>query len=121
MTKCRLIIHMHCRQNVVKSYRLTYEHAPMLDTPLNEVRSQNHWSISAKTLGDVVEHFAPRTDELDWFLQDGKMTFTSYREKVQSGKGTYVTSTLISSSSQLAGSDSQATNAYICGTRKERF
>lgn len=34
----------------------------------------------------MVEYFGPKTDQLDWYYQDSKVTFTSYTEKIQSGR-----------------------------------
>lgn len=38
-------------------------------------------------LREFVEHFAPRTEQLDIFAENGHVTFTSYTEKVSNGKG----------------------------------
>ena len=42
--------------------------------------------MSSRTLREVVEYFGPKTDQLDWFYKDDKVTFTSYTEKIQSGR-----------------------------------
>ena len=86
-TECRLIIRMICRHGVVKTYRLTYESIEVLHASFDKSKSENYWSISSRTLRNVVEYFGPKTDQLDWFYQNGKFTFTSYTEKVQNGKG----------------------------------
>ena len=78
---------MFCRFGVVKTYRLTYESAEVLHATFDKETSPNLWTISSKTLSDVVEYFGPKTDQLDWYVQNGKVTFTSYTEKVQSGRG----------------------------------
>lgn len=33
-----------------------------------------------------MEYFGPKTDQLDWYFQDSRVTFTSYTEKVQNGR-----------------------------------
>lgn len=78
---------MICRAGVVKTYRLTYETGEILHASFDRSNSPNTWTVSSKTLRDVVEYFGPKTEQLDWFLQDGKMTFTSYTEKIQNGRG----------------------------------
>lgn len=85
--ECRLIIQMICRHGVVKTYRLTYESVEVLHATFDKTVSKNCWSISSHTLRDVVEYFGPKTEQLDWFYQHGKFTFTSYTEKVQNGRG----------------------------------
>ncbi|EXJ81031.1 hypothetical protein A1O3_07319 [Capronia epimyces CBS 606.96] len=84
--ECRLIFRLNCRQGVVKTYRLFYESAEILHAAFDRVGSTNYWSVSSRTLRDVVEYFGPKTDQLDWYFQNGKVTFTSYTEKIQSGK-----------------------------------
>jgi cell cycle checkpoint control protein RAD9A len=86
-TKCRLVIRMLCRHGVVKTYRLTYESAEVLHASFDKARSQNYWTVSSRTVRDVVEYFGPKTEQLDWYFEKGKVTFTSYTEKVQHGRG----------------------------------
>lgn len=78
---------MICRHGVVKTTRLIYESAEVLNATFDRKYSSNHWKISARTLRDVVEYFGPRTDQLDWYFKDNKVTFTSYTDKVQNGRG----------------------------------
>ncbi|KIX02400.1 uncharacterized protein Z518_08341 [Rhinocladiella mackenziei CBS 650.93] len=85
-TECRLVFRLNCRQGVVKTYRLFYESGEILHAAFDKVGSINHWTVSSRTLRDVVEYFGPKTDQLDWYFQNGKVTFTSYTEKIQSGR-----------------------------------
>ncbi|KIW48515.1 uncharacterized protein PV06_01092 [Exophiala oligosperma] len=84
--ECRLIFRLNCRQGVVKTYRLFYESGEILHAAFDDGSSPNRWTVSSRTLRDVVEYFGPKTDQLDWFYQNGKVTFTSYTEKIQSGR-----------------------------------
>ncbi|ETN42992.1 uncharacterized protein HMPREF1541_02150 [Cyphellophora europaea CBS 101466] len=83
---CRLLFTLVCKQGVVKKYRLYYESGEILHASFDRSSSINYWTVSSKTLRDVVEYFGPKTDQLDWYFQDGKVTFTSYTERVQNGK-----------------------------------
>lgn len=85
--ECRLVFRLNCRQGVVKTYRLFYESGEILHAAFDKIGSTNHWTVSSRTLRDVVEYFGPKTDQLDWYFQNGKVTFTSYTEKIQSGRG----------------------------------
>ena len=71
---------------MVKTYRLYYESDEVLHASFDGQLSTNYWAISSRTLRDVVEYFGPKTDHLDWFFQDSRVTFTSYTEKVQNGR-----------------------------------
>ena len=88
-TECRLVFKLICKQGIVKIYRLYYESGEVLRATFDQASSTNSWTISSRTLRDVVEYFGPKTDQLDWYFQDGKVTFTSYTEKIQNGRGMY--------------------------------
>jgi len=49
--------------------------------------AKNVWAISSKTLSEFVEHFGPGTEQLDIYSEDGRVSFTSYTEKIVSGNG----------------------------------
>lgn len=53
----------------------------------NAELAKNRWSISSKTLREFVEHFGPKTEQLDIYSEDGRATFTSYTEKIVAGNG----------------------------------
>lgn len=74
---------------MLKTYRLTFESAPAQHAIFKREEARNQWSISSRTLREFVEHFGPKTEMLDICSQGGKTSFTSYREKVMSGNGTY--------------------------------
>jgi hypothetical protein len=67
-----------------------------------------------------VEYFGPKTDQLDWYFENGKVTFTSYTEKIQAGRGTSL-GTTFDSSKLTALRNSQAAHAHFCRRREERF
>lgn len=87
-TECRLVFKLFCKFSVIKTYRLTYEAAEVLHATFDKQGSQNTWKISARTMRDVVDYFGPKTEHVDWSLHNDKVTFTSYTEKIQVGKGT---------------------------------
>ena len=72
--------------SVIKTYKLTYESAEVLHATFDKQNSQNTWSISSRTLRDVVEYFGPKTEHVDWSLHEDKVTFTSYTDKIQVGR-----------------------------------
>jgi cell cycle checkpoint control protein RAD9A len=85
--KSRFIIKIVCRHGVLKTYRLTFESvAPMHALFVKDI-AHNKWSISSRTLREFVEHFGPGTEQLDIYSTDGRVSLTSYTEKVMSGNG----------------------------------
>lgn len=84
--KCRLVIRMICRNGVVKTYKLIYEPANVLRANFDGAGAPNHWTTSSRTLRDIVEYFGPKTDQLDWSFEKGKVKFTSYTEKITDGR-----------------------------------
>lgn len=77
---------MFCRPAVVKTYNLTYEPTNVLRANFDSAGSWNSWTTSARTLRDIVEYFGAKTDQLDWAFEKGKVTFTSYTEKITDGR-----------------------------------
>lgn len=87
ITECRIVIKLFCRFSVIKTFRLTYESADALNATFDRTNSNNTWTLPAKTLRDVVEYFGPRSEHVDWSRVDNdKVVFTSYTEKIQAGK-----------------------------------
>lgn len=77
---------MICRHGVVKTYKLIYEPTNVLKANFDSGGSLNYWTISARTLRDIVEYFGAKTDQLDWSFEKGKVNFTSYTEKITDGR-----------------------------------
>lgn len=84
-TKSRFIIKIVCRHGVLKTYRLTFESVAPMHALFVKESANNSWSISSKTLREFVEHFGPGTEQLDIYSEDGRVSFTSYTEKIMSG------------------------------------
>lgn len=95
VTECRLIFKLFCHFSVVKTYRLTYEPTEVLHATFDKNGSLNTWTIPARAIRDVVDYFGPKTEHVDWSLHDDKVTFTSYTDKVQVGRGEHTVSILL--------------------------
>jgi cell cycle checkpoint control protein RAD9A len=74
-------------EGVIKTYRLTFEAIPPMHALFVRANANNTWSISSKTLREFVEHFGPGTEQLDIYSEDGRVSLTSYTEKIMSGNG----------------------------------
>ncbi|KAI6714962.1 hypothetical protein JHW43_002469 [Diplocarpon mali] len=86
--KSRFVIKITCRHGVLKTYRLTFESVTPMHALFIKESANNSWSISSRTLREFVEHFGPGTEQLDIYSEDGRVSFTSYTEKIVSGNDT---------------------------------
>ena len=82
----RLLIMPFC-SGVVKIYKLTYEHGAISHARYNNATTLNRWSVDPQILREISDYFGPKTEHLDWGPENGKVTFTSYTEKITDGKG----------------------------------
>lgn len=74
-------------QGVTKTYRLTYEPAEVISAVFNKEGARNRWTIGAEALKTFVEYFGAGTEQLDFWVENGRVTFTSYTDKVVNGRG----------------------------------
>lgn len=72
---------------MLKTYRLTFESVSPLHALFVKESAKNSWSISSRMLREFVEHFGPGTEQLDIYFEDGRVSLTSYTEKIMSGNG----------------------------------
>ena len=72
---------------VLKTYRLTFESVAPTHALFVKETAPNCWTISSKVLREFVEHFGPGTEQLDIYSDDGRVSLTSYTEKIMSGSG----------------------------------
>lgn len=72
---------------VIKTYRLTFESVAPMHAQFTKANVNNHWAISSRTLREFVEHFGPGTEQLDIYSENGRVSLTSYTEKIVSGNG----------------------------------
>lgn len=72
---------------VIKTYKLTYESVEVMHALFDKSRASNCWTIQSRVLREFIEHFGPRTEQLEMHSDNGRATFTSYTEKIMDGKG----------------------------------
>ena len=72
---------------MLKTYKLTYESVEVMHALFDKGAAANRWRISSKPLKEFIEHFGPRTEQLDIYQENGRAIFTSYTEKIVDGKG----------------------------------
>ncbi|KAL1390624.1 Rad9-domain-containing protein [Phyllosticta capitalensis] len=85
--ECRLIIKMLSNQGVTKTYKLTYEPVEVMHALFDRQSANNHWTISSAALKETIEFFGPKTEQLDIYTDNGRVTYTSFTEKITNGKG----------------------------------
>ncbi|CAK3827262.1 related to rad9 [Lecanosticta acicola] len=85
-TECRLIVEMLSKHGVTKTYRLNYEAAEVMHALFDKTAATQGWRISSRVLREYVEYFGPKTEQLDFVAHDGKVTLTSFTEKISDGK-----------------------------------
>lgn len=72
---------------MTRTYRLNYESAEVMYALFDRAAASQGWRISARVMRDYIEYFGPKTEQLDFLAQEGKVIFTSFTEKIQDGKG----------------------------------
>ncbi|KAK7537656.1 Rad9-domain-containing protein [Phyllosticta citricarpa] len=85
-TECRLIIKMLSNQGVTKTYKLTYEPHEVVHALFDRPSAKNHWSIHSGALKDAIEFFGPKAEQLDIYTENGRVTYTSFTEKITNGR-----------------------------------
>lgn len=85
-TECRLVIKMVCNPGVIKTYKLTYEPVEVMHALFDKNSAQNRWTISSSVLREFAEYFGAKTEQLDIYAEDDRVTFTSFTEKITNGK-----------------------------------
>lgn len=70
-------------------YRLPFEVSPPIHAKYNLEEATNNWTMSARTLRQLMDHFGPGIEYLDIHADDDQtVNFTCYTEKVAHGDGT---------------------------------
>ena len=74
-------------KGVTKTYKLTYESVPVMHALFEKSSAQSQWRTRSRILRDFIEYFGPKTEQLDIYYEDNRVTFTSFTEKIMDGKG----------------------------------
>lgn len=93
--ECRLVLKLIYRLGIIKTFKLTYEAAEMMQAVFNKSRATNSWKASAVMLKEFAEHFGQKTEQLDICAEEGNVTLTSYTEKVILGEGGFSCSNVL--------------------------
>ncbi|KAH6849860.1 Rad9-domain-containing protein [Chaetomium sp. MPI-CAGE-AT-0009] len=83
--KSRLVARVSFRNGITASHSLPYEVKPPTHAKFNQDEAEHHWSISSRTLRQLMDHFGPGIELLDINTDDEArvVNFTCFTEKVQ--------------------------------------
>lgn len=69
-------------------YRLPFELSPPVHARFNRAEAPNHWSISSRTLRQLLEYFSRGIELLDIHAEDeNTVNFTCFTEAAKNGDG----------------------------------
>lgn len=79
---------VNCRLGITTKYKLPYEAVPPVRAKFDSEQAINHWSISSRTLRQLMDHFGPGIEYLDIHSDDDQfVNLTCFTEKVVRGDG----------------------------------
>lgn len=82
VTECQLLVRLICKHGVRKTYKLQYETANPMRAMTDKSTSLNRLTVPAHAFKEVMDHFAPRAEELSMAVRDGDLALTSFTEGV---------------------------------------
>ncbi|KAK8049944.1 Rad9-domain-containing protein [Apiospora phragmitis] len=84
--KSRFIVKIACRNGMTTKYRLPFEVSPPVHAKFDKDEAIHSWTISSRTLRQLMDHFGPGIEYLDIHSEDDStVNFTCFTEKVASG------------------------------------
>ncbi|KAK3379753.1 Rad9-domain-containing protein [Lasiosphaeria ovina] len=83
--KSRLVAKIACRNGITASHSLSFEIKAPTHAKFDKTEAQNRWTISSRTLRQLMDHFGPGIELLDINTDDETrvVNFTCFTEKVQ--------------------------------------
>jgi cell cycle checkpoint control protein RAD9A len=87
--KSRFIARIVFRNGLTSTHRLSYEVAVPVHAKFNRQESPHHWTMSSKTLRQLMDHFGPGVEFLDINTNGNLVNFTCFSEKKVAPDGMY--------------------------------
>ncbi|ORY81538.1 Rad9-domain-containing protein [Protomyces lactucae-debilis] len=81
-TQCAFLVRLVCKHGVRKTFKLQYEPVRSEHATCDRHTLFNRLKIPSVSLKEVVDHFAPRAEEVTLGLVDGNLQITSFTEGV---------------------------------------
>ncbi|KAG6035488.1 hypothetical protein E4U41_006063 [Claviceps citrina] len=82
--KSRFIVRIVFRNGLTSTHRLPFEVAVPIHAKFNKQDAPHHWTISSRTLRQLMEHFGPGVEYLDINTDGDHVNFTCFTEKTVS-------------------------------------
>ncbi|KAK5994585.1 DNA repair rad9-like protein [Cladobotryum mycophilum] len=82
--KSRFIVRIVFRNGLTSTHRLPFEVSVPVHAKFNRQDSPHHWSISSRTLRQLMDHFGPGIEYLDINTDGDHVNFTCFSEKTVS-------------------------------------
>ena len=74
------------RYRALKTYKVAYEEVSAMHTLFDGQLARNKWCIKPRLLGERVEHFGPKAEQLKISSENGWAAFKSLRRSCWMGK-----------------------------------
>ncbi|KAI1809140.1 Rad9-domain-containing protein [Poronia punctata] len=84
--KSRFVARIVFRNGITTKYRLPFEASPPVHAKFDKTQATNNWSISSRTLRQLMDHFGPGIDYLDFHSDGDIVNFTCFTEKAANGE-----------------------------------
>ncbi len=85
--KSRFIARIVFRTGLTSTHRLAFETGVPVHAKFSKPDAPHHWSISSRTLRQLMDHFGPGIDYLDINTDGDHVNFTCFSEKTVSEDG----------------------------------
>ncbi|KJZ76219.1 hypothetical protein HIM_04301 [Hirsutella minnesotensis 3608] len=79
--KSRFIVRIIFRSGLTSTHRLPFEVVPPVHAKFNRQEAPHHWTISSRTLRQLMDHFGPGIEYLDINTDGDHVNFTCFSEK----------------------------------------
>jgi cell cycle checkpoint control protein RAD9A len=63
-----------------------YESVEVMHALFDKHSASNKWIVRSRFLKETVEYFSVKTEQLDIYHEDGKVTFLSFTDKITGAK-----------------------------------
>ncbi|KAH7308104.1 Rad9-domain-containing protein [Stachybotrys elegans] len=79
--KSRFVARLVFRNGLTSTHRLSFEVAVPVHAKFDKQEAPHHWTMSSKTLRQLMDHFGPGVEFLDINTDDSHVNFTCFSEK----------------------------------------
>jgi cell cycle checkpoint control protein RAD9A len=83
--KSRFVARLVFRNGLTSTHRLSFEVAVPVHAKFDKQEAPHHWTMSSKTLRQLMDHFGPGVEFLDINTDDSHVNFTCFSEKKTTG------------------------------------